>query len=128
MSPDQVPPPALQFQFRLRTLFITTAVASLLAFCLSRPVNPLDWLFGLAFGEETFYSPDYTEFGWHRERTGMTKAEVLELLREPLTKDSGPHLELWKYTSSGPSECYHLRQVHFSRGVVTEKLGLFYID
>ena len=128
MSIDPPRSPATRFQFRLRTLFVATAVASLLASCLSRPVNPLDWLFGLAFSEETFYSPDYTAFGWHRVRPGMTKAEVLKLLGEPLTKGAGPHVEVWEYTSSGPSECYHLRQVHFSRGIVSEKFGLFYID
>ena len=133
MPPEQKPPAAGRFQFRLRTLFIATAVAALLAFCFSRPVNPLESLLGIVFGEETFYGPGYTEFGWRRVRAGMTKAQVLELLGDPLTKGSGQQfggqqLEVWEYTSCGPSECYYLRQVHFSKGVVTNKLGDLYVD
>jgi len=126
MSPDQAQPPALRFQFRLRTLFMATAVAGLLAFCLSRPVNPLERLFALAFCDETFYSPDYSESGWRRVQQGMTKAQVRELLGEPVTRTPRMVCEVWEYTTWRRfNSWFHKREVSFSKGVVMNKHGEF---
>ncbi|HEX5446600.1 MAG TPA: hypothetical protein VFW87_22470 [Pirellulales bacterium] len=34
----------------------------------------------------------------------------------------------WKYTSYGPSETYHRREVRFANGVVVEKVAELYVD
>lgn len=118
--------PAPRFEFRLRTLFIATAIAGLLAFCFSRPVNPLERLFALAFWDETSYSPDYTERGWRRVRQGMTKAQVCELLGEPVTRTPRMVCEVWEYTTWRRFNCwFHKREVSFSHGVVVNKHGEF---
>lgn len=126
MPPDQAPSPALRFQFRLRTLFIATAGAGLLAFCFSRPVNPLERLFALAFWDETSYSPDYSESGWRRVRQGMTKAQVCELLGEPVTRIPRMVCEVWEYTTWRRfNRWFHKREISFSKGVVVHKDGEF---
>ena len=125
MLPDQKHPAASRFQFSLRTLFIATAGVALLAFCFSRPVNPLEWLFALAFLDETSYSPDYTESGWRGVQLGMTQAQVLEVLGEPVQRNFGPGAERWEYTSCRSWNWYHMREVGFLKGKVACKYGKF---
>ncbi len=87
-------------------------------------LNPLDWFLGVALNEDTIYSPQFTAMGWWRVQMGMTPNEVQRLIGPPLRK----HGSTWKYTSYGPSETYHRREVRFANGVVVEKVAELYVD
>lgn len=54
---------ARPFQFSLRSLLVFMAVTAVAVAWLPN-AHPIDWLAGIAFDEETIYSPGYTSWGW----------------------------------------------------------------
>lgn len=120
--------PWQRVQFTLRSLFILISVTGGVV-CVATNFTPaFEFVIAAAFDEETIYSPWYSSLGWRRLRPGMSKGRVIELLGAPLTKSSHNGLEVWRYTTRGPSGTYYRREVHFSNDIVTEKLGELRID
>lgn len=115
-----------RYQFRLRSMFIfvTVAAASLAWLPMA---NPIDWLLGIAFDEETIYSDGYSAWRWCQIRRGMNKEAVRRLLGSPLNSFNERE-DVWRYTRYGPSETYHRREVVFKNGIVVEKRAELYVD
>lgn len=91
-------------------------------------------LFALALGQDTEYAPKYSEAKFKRIIPGMTKAEVLELVGEPLSTraDAGPssshRSEYWWYSRSPSNTHFHHRYLVFAGDRVTEVGHEFYVD
>ncbi|HET6878876.1 MAG TPA: hypothetical protein VFI31_01900 [Pirellulales bacterium] len=115
-----------KYQFSLRWLFVFVTVVAV-ALALVPNVRPLDWLLGFACDENAIYSDGYSAWRWSQVRRGMQKEAVLELLGPPL-KAYDDREETWHYTSYGPSETYHRRELVFKGGAVVEKRAELYVD
>ena len=71
---------------------------------------------------DTYYAPGYTDSGFARIQPGMSEAEVLAFLGEPLGKRKLHDGECWDYTGDGKSTfgdfAWLWRGVAFTNGVV----------
>jgi len=90
---------------------------------------------------DTQYAVGYSHWGFNSIEVGMTEAEVLARLGEPLnrwapygshsTRKRFPekaHFVGLTYSRSPSSTHYRLRQVVLGHGVVAEIRGYFYVD
>jgi outer membrane protein assembly factor BamE (lipoprotein component of BamABCDE complex) len=83
----------------------------------------------LFFGDETVYSPGYSETAFRRISVGDTKEHVLNLLGKPLSEANG-HGLVWIYTTQKAARgMYRVRIIRINNsGVVVEKKKGFDID
>lgn len=98
-------------------------------------------LFDLLRCTDTQYAEGYSHWGFNSIEVGMTEAEVLARLGDPLyrwapygsrgTRKRFPekaHFVGLTYSRSPSSTHYRLRQVILDHGVVAEIRGYFYVD
>ncbi len=127
---------------RLKTKFVLLAISAIVFIWLFVHFYWLDGISGV-FWElligETEYSEDYSEYKFRRVREGMTEAQVVKILGEPLFKNSKPkdNKVLWFYTYGKSLEnqpryvtdsCHSERIITFRNNVVVEKYHGFYFD
>lgn len=86
----------------------------------------LEWFFP---NHDTVFSENYSDKGFLEVEKGMTEAEVLNILGEPLTRwiPKDNHLGL-QYSESEESTHYRLRQIHLTKGKVIDVIAYYYID
>ena len=108
-------------RFRLRSLFLFTAVVALLV-CLAFPLRPIDGFIGslfLLFEDGTVWADGYSDAGFKAVRVGMSRSEVYKLLGKPITSydDRGRRCEYW---SAGQTiySSYRQREVVFKGDTV----------
>ena len=97
-------------------------------------IDGLDgWLWGLLPGEDTVYSPGYSNAAFRRVHRGMTVEQVHALLGPPhdrwyppWTKDGIEFGERWSYSPGDTN--YRSRVVLFGKGRVLRKHAEFYMD
>ena len=86
---------------------------------------------------DTEYAAGYTHEGFSQIEVGMTEAEVIEILGEPLicwrpyqytNFIEKRHFVGLQYSDSPSDTHYRLRQVYLENGIVKEVIGYFYID
>jgi outer membrane protein assembly factor BamE (lipoprotein component of BamABCDE complex) len=87
----------------------------------------------LVLGDTGTYAAGYSDRGFRAVRLGMTQAEVLSLLGEPLTKrlltDSRAGFEFWNYTTSPTNTNFRTRAFVFDPdGRVREKWAVYWRD
>lgn len=113
----------------LAILLLAVCIASPFAF----PLLELDaaWgVLGLLLPTDTEYAAGYTHRRFTKVRAGMTHAEVIALVGEPLFKetDTAGNERCW-YSRSPHSTDYRFRMVEFkSDGLVRQVHSEFYFD
>ena len=80
--------------------------------------------------EDTIYAAGFSECSFDQVQVGMTEAEVIELLGEPLRKENRESWHHWVYAGKKPGgDNFRIRQVVFSTNrKVVEVLSDFYVD
>ena len=70
----------------------------------------------IACNTDTRYAPGFSEERFERITSGMSQAEVTQLLGAPLFRLPLSDLEVWSYTGPGenPRASYWIRNVYFS--------------
>lgn len=86
---------------------------------------------------DTKYSSGYSHEKFQRISLGMSEADVIGILGEPLKKWT-PYLYTnfplkknyvgFEYSTSPSSGSYRLRQINFNQGKVVEVIYYFYVD
>jgi hypothetical protein len=87
--------------------------------------------FGLLGLDDTEYATGYSALGFLRVRPGMTEAEVLSRVGEPLNRyaiASDPELHGWRWTRTPHDGNYSIRCVLFRHGRVVKKVAEYYLD
>lgn len=85
-----------------------------------------EWFFP---NHDTVVSENYSDRGFLEIKKGMTEAEVLNILGEPLTRWTPEENYVGlQYSESEGSTHYRLRQVYLTEGKVKEIIGYYYID
>ena len=78
---------------------------------------------------DTKYSEGYSSLAFLKIRLGMSEAQVLDILGEPLIRWSPQDSYIGFQYSESPSDThYRLRQVYVSGGIVKDIIGYYYID
>jgi hypothetical protein len=113
---------------------VAVVVASLIVSLLVVKLVPLLLLDGaiglpLAPFTDTEYAPRYSHLRFMKLRIGMTRAEVIDLVGEPLSRDQNGSLEFWRYSRSPGDTHYRVRVVLFDpAGRVFKIASEFYVD
>ena len=106
---------------------ITIAIVMHLAVLDGWPGTLAAW----TLGHDTEYAPGYSPFGFWSVRIGMTEAEVVTRVGEPMGKSAHPlqpNTDYWWWTRSPGSNNYRSRRVAFRDGRVVIKQSSFYCD
>jgi hypothetical protein len=121
-------------RFKLRTLFVVTTVAVLLAAAArawTSSVNGLPTLIWVCIlGEDTEWAADYTDEGFVAVTRGMPRAEVHRLLGAPLyTEEDQGRSQLIDWWTRSPSDSNYLqRAVVFRDDRAVDKVSEFWVD
>jgi hypothetical protein len=121
-------------RFKRRTLFVVMTFAVLLASgarAWKSSVNGLPTLIWLCvLGEDTEWAADYTDEAFVSVTRGMTRAQVHEMLGEPLhTEETQGGAELVDRWTRSPSDSnFWQRAVVFRDDRVVKKLSDFCVD
>ena len=88
---------------------------------------------GILFGEDTEYTPGYSEQAWTKVQVGMSLQQVRTLIGPPQkhwpisdTKDPGTFGERWSYSPGDTN--FRCRVLIFREGHVYDKHQEFYVD
>jgi outer membrane protein assembly factor BamE (lipoprotein component of BamABCDE complex) len=119
-----------RFQFGTRALFLGTAIIAGLVWVYSRTCDPLGSAVGGLFGHDTIYSDGYSVRRWRAVKVGMTRAEVHDLLGDPLYSNAASSgKEKWSYSKQrGSHDNWHMRFVIFKEDRVTQVFTYFDVD
>lgn len=105
-------------------------VCSILLYPIVMLDGPSGVIFPLLTWPDTEYSSGFSHRSFLSVRSGMTSAEIRQLLGEPLniyrvpeTGETG-----WSYSETPTNSSYRVRAVLFRQGRVTRRLSEFYVD
>ena len=73
------------------------------------------------------FAPGFSESAFDRVQLGMSEAEVVTLLGEPLVKH-GYGNRYWRYSTAPPDRNYFLRVITFDNGIVSSKSAYYFVD
>jgi hypothetical protein len=121
-------------RFKLRTLFVVTIFAAILAAGVAAFVNsvdgPLVALWAVLFPEDTEWATDYTDEAFVSVTRGMARAQVHEMLGEPLdtevTQGGAELVDRW--TRSPSNSNFRQRAVVFRDDRAINELSEFWTD
>jgi outer membrane protein assembly factor BamE (lipoprotein component of BamABCDE complex) len=115
---------------RIILLLVVAAVAVLAA----AAYNPHERSVGDALSylmflreDRTTFAPGFTEEKFDRVQLGMSEAEVVEILGEPLEKDGSTKI-YWRYSGGPPDANFWFRVITFQNGRVINKEAKYFVD
>ena len=118
-------------RFVKRTALVVTLIVLSLAAVHRYHLDGLNgWLLSLGAEEDTEYAAGYSDKAFRNVRSGMTEANVLALLGEPLEKSPRrpDGTEGWRYARSPSDASYRVRVIRLRHGIVTSVRHHFYYD
>jgi outer membrane protein assembly factor BamE (lipoprotein component of BamABCDE complex) len=71
--------------------------------------------------DRTTFAPGFTEAKFDSVKIGMSEAEVLTILGEPLEKDGHSDKRYWRYSKGPPDSSYWFRVLTLQGGFVIDK-------
>ncbi len=115
----------------IKVVLLLTVICSIGVFYPKRNVEGLGDVMLKCFfrSSSTQFAAGYSDEGFLSVEIGMMENDVIRILGEPLNKysrDSG--LVSYEYSNSPRFTHYHLRQIHFTDGNVSEIVSFYYLD
>lgn len=86
---------------------------------------------GIIFEDETVYSKSFSEENWNKIHVGNTVKDVVQLVGDPLEKNTeNVEQQYWYYSKPSPKNTnYHMRIIVFnSNNKVERMIKEFYLD